>query len=80
MRHFNLDGLLVALPGINWHDKKAGVLRVNLNTAKFLAKELFHLFGYRNKYLDKTHLKLYNRERVSKADMYRKEFWYKQNL
>jgi hypothetical protein len=80
LRRLNLDGLLVALPGIKWHDKKAGALRVNLRTAKFLAKPIFHLFGYRNKYIDKTHLKLYNRERVSKSKMYRKEFWYKKNL
>jgi succinylglutamate desuccinylase len=80
LRRFNLDGLLVALPGIKWHDKKEGALRVNLRTAKFLAKPIFHLFGYRNKHIDETHLKLYNRERVSKSEMYCKEFWYKNNL
>ena len=80
LRRFNLDGLLVALPGIKWRDKKEGALRVNLRTAKFLAKPIFHLFGYRNRHIDETHLKLYNRERVSKSEMYRKEFWYKNNL
>ena len=80
LRRLNLDSLLVVLPGIKWHNKKAGILRVNLKTAKYLATPIFHIFGYRNKYLDKTHLILYNRERVSKSKMYRKEFWYKKNL
>jgi len=41
-----------------------------------MAKSIFHLFGYRNKQLDKTHLILYNRERVSKNEMYQNERWY----
>jgi succinylglutamate desuccinylase len=76
LRKTNADSLLTILPGISWHDKRKGVLKANLSVTRFMAKSIFHLFGYRNKQIDKTHLLLYNRERVSKNDMYRNEEWY----
>jgi succinylglutamate desuccinylase len=76
LRKIKADVLLTWLPGIAWHDKQQGVLRANLKVTRFMAKSIFHLFGYRNKQLDKTHMLLYNRERVSKKDMYCKEPWY----
>lgn len=77
LRKFRADRLLTLLPGIKWHDKSKGVLRANLKITRFLAKSIFHLLGYRNKQEDKTHLLLYNRERVSRNDMYRDLDWYK---
>jgi hypothetical protein len=77
LRQFKMDEMLIILPGVSWEDSKKQVLTVNLNTARFLVKPLFHLFGYRNKQIDKTHLKLYNRERTAKTKMYAKEVWYK---
>ncbi len=77
LRRFEADNLLVLLPGITWEDKRKHVLQVNLKVAKFLAKPIFHLLGYRNKKIDATHVRLYNRERVAKKDMYKKEDWFK---
>ena len=76
LRKIKADSLLTVLPGITWHDRQKGVLKANLTVARFMAKSIFHLFGYRNKQIDKTHLLLYNRERVSKNRMYKKEIWY----
>lgn len=76
LRKIKADSVLTLLPGISWHNKQAGVLKADLSITRFMAKSIFHLFGYRNKQMDKTHLLLYNRERVSKNDMYRNENWY----
>ncbi|WP_299121332.1 succinylglutamate desuccinylase/aspartoacylase family protein [uncultured Winogradskyella sp.] len=76
LRKIHADNLLTVLPGISWHNKNSGVLKANLKVTRFMAKSIFHLFGYRNKQVDKTHLLLYNRERVSKNEMYKNEQWY----
>ena len=76
LRRIKIDGLLVALPGVSWLNKKEGILQVNLKVAKFFAKSLFHLLGYRNKHLTATHLRLNNRERVAKTKIYKREVWY----
>ncbi|WP_242130968.1 succinylglutamate desuccinylase/aspartoacylase domain-containing protein [Aestuariivivens marinum] len=77
LRLLKADNLLSILPGIFWHNKEQGVLKVNLNVAKFFAKPFFHLLGYRSKQTDATHLLLYNRERVAKTEMYKEEHWYR---
>ena len=77
LRLLKADNLLSILPGIIWHNKEQGVLKVNLNVAKFFAKPFFHLLGYRSKQTDATHLLLYNRERVAKTEMYKEEHWYR---
>ncbi len=77
LRRFRADSLLVLLPGIHWKDDSKSALYVNLKVAQFLAKPIFHLLGYRSKQRDATHITLYNRERVSKTKMYKKENWYK---
>lgn len=76
LRFIKTDTILVWLPGISWINKTEGILKVNLSTAKFLAKPLFHLLGYRNKQINSTHLSLNNRERVAKTKIYKKEPWY----
>ena len=76
LRKIHADNLLTLLPGISWHDKRSGILKANLSVTRFMVKSVFHLFGYRNRQLDETHLLLYNRERVSKNDMYKNEHWY----
>lgn len=80
LRRTKADNLLVLLPGVSWQDKEKNGLKVDLKVARFLAKQIFHLLGYRNRQLDRTHLKLNNRERNSKTDMYRKLPWYKEHL
>ncbi len=79
IRRVKLDSLLVALPGITWKNKSEGVLKVNLKVTKFLAKQIFHLLGYRNKQIDKTHVYLFNRERTSKRNDYKNLKWYKKS-
>ena len=79
LRKVKMDSLLVALPGIRWKDKKEGILRVNLKVTKYLAKQIFHLFGYRSKQIDATHVYLYNRERTSKTLAYKNLKWYKKS-
>ena len=79
LRRVKMDTLLVALPGIKWQNKHEGVLRVNLRVTKYLAKQIFHLFGYRNKQIDATHVYLFNRERTSKTKSYNNLSWYKKN-
>ncbi len=76
LRSIKADQLLTYLPGITWHNKAEGVLKANLRVARFLTKSIFHLFGYRNKQIDQTHLLLYNRERVARKSMYKNEKWY----
>ena len=76
LRRIKADSLLVLLPGISWDSKDKNALHVNLKVTKFLAKPIFHLLGYRNRSLDKNHLKIFNRERVSKIKIYRKEKWW----
>jgi succinylglutamate desuccinylase len=76
LRRIKADALLTILPGISWYDKDLGVLKANLLVTRFMAKSIFHLFGYRNRQLDENYLLLYNRERVSKSTMYKDEPWY----
>lgn len=76
LRRLKADNLLVILPGISWEDKSKEVLKVNLRVAKFFAKQIFHLLGYRSSQIDTTHIKLYNRERAAKTKMYKSEYWY----
>jgi hypothetical protein len=76
LRRIKIDGLLVVLPGVSWLNKKEGILQVNLTVAKFFAKSMFHLLGYRSRYLTPTHLRLNNRERVAKTEIYKNEPWY----
>lgn len=76
LRRAKADHLLTFLPGITWYDKTSGILKANLKVARFLTKSIFHLFGYRNKQIDESHLLLYNRERVAKKVMYKNETWY----
>lgn len=76
LRRIKADTLLTWLPGITWENKKNGVLKADLKVTRFMAKSIFHLFGFRNKQIDQTHMLLYNRERVAKKNMYNNEPWY----
>ncbi|MGK0323157.1 MAG: succinylglutamate desuccinylase [Psychroserpens sp.] len=76
LRILKFDSLLVLFPGVSWNNDKKDSLKVNLKVAKFFTKSIFHLLGYRNKHINKTHLLLYNRERASKKEMYKNEGWY----
>ncbi|MET7028716.1 succinylglutamate desuccinylase/aspartoacylase family protein [Sediminicola luteus] len=77
LRGIRMDALLTILPGITWESKKNGVLLVNLKTARFFTKPFFHLFGYRNRVLDKDRILMTNRERIAKTSMYKNTPWFK---
>ena len=71
LRNTQMDYLLVLLPGVNWGDPNKESLIVNRRIARFLAKDIFHLFGYRSKTLDRDHYIMKNRERASKKESYK---------
>ncbi len=77
LRKIKADNLLVLFPGIHWENKRKHILNVDLRVARFFAKQIFHLFGFRNKQIDETHLKLYNRARNARTKLYEKESWFK---
>ncbi len=70
------DYFLSLLPGIKWASRKRNALYVDKRIARFFAKSLFHLLGYRTREMDKSHLVLKNRERNSKSKEYKKAPWY----
>jgi succinylglutamate desuccinylase len=76
LRTIKADRLFVIMPGISWHNKEKGVLKVNLKIAKYYAKSIFHLLGYRSKEADRNYLFVTNRERVSKTKNYINEPWF----
>ena len=80
LRRIKADSILLILPGITWDNKDKDALQVDLKIAKYLAKPIFHLLGYRSRKVDETHLKIYNRERISKTKSYKKEKWFKGKL
>jgi len=77
IRNLKLDNLLSFLPGVKWEDNNKKALIADLKIAKFLVKPLFHLLGYRNRQINEDHIRLHNRERASKLDMYKNQFWFK---
>ncbi len=76
VRNIQLDRLLVLLPGVRWKTHMREELLVNRKVARFLAKDLFHLLGYRSKKWDHTHFVMKNRERTSRKKEYMKTRWY----
>jgi succinylglutamate desuccinylase len=76
LRHIKADRLFILMPGISWHTKEKGVLKVNLKVAKYYAKSIFHLLGYRSREIDQNQLFVTNREHVSKTKDYINEPWF----
>ena len=75
LRKTYFDRILVLLPGISWGSNKREELVVNLKVARFFTKKFFHLLGYRSKQIDKTHLRMKNREAASRTKDYEGEDW-----
>ena len=50
LRKIDFDRILLALPGIKRHDKRFKSLEVNERVARFLARDLLHLLGYRRSF------------------------------
>ncbi len=77
LRRINFGSLLHILPGISWANGEKDTLLVDTKIAHFFTKSFFHLLGYRNRVLDKTHFAIHNREHTAKNDMYRNTWWYR---
>jgi len=76
LRKIRTPALLPILPGVSWADKKKGTLLVNEGTARFMAKPLFHLLGYRNRVINKSEILMSSREATAKNKMYNETWWY----
>lgn len=76
IRIMKLDRILPILPGVVWVDKRKGKMLVDLKIARFLAKPLLHLMGYRAKQLNEDALIIKNREASSRKKDYINEDWY----
>lgn len=76
VRRFRLDSVLTILPGVTRDSNDIHILRVNKRVARFLAKPIFHLLGYRARSQGEHHLILKSREYNSKLAMYKKAPWF----
>jgi hypothetical protein len=77
LRKWRFDKVLPVLPGINWESEKHDTLIVDRRVARFFAKQFFHLLGYRSRRVDKTHLRIRNREAASRTADYLQCDWYR---
>ncbi|PIE99753.1 MAG: aspartoacylase [Maribacter sp.] len=76
-RRTKVVSLLHYLPGLSWANKEKESLLVNTKVAQFSTRSFFHLFGYRNRILDDTHIIMKNRELTAKTEMYGNTWWYR---
>lgn len=76
LRRFKVDHLLVKLPGVQWKSDKKDILLVDQRIARFLAKSIFHLLGYRARQFDETHLVVKSREIASRTHEYKNTGWF----
>ncbi len=75
LRKIRFDHILPLLPGIRWSSNQKNTLTVNLKIARFFTKQFFHLLGYRSREIDRTHLRVRNREIASKTRDYKYSSW-----
>ena len=76
LRKIYFENMLVLLPGVRWESSKHDALIVDRKTARFFAKQFFHLLGYRSRRVNKTHLVMKNREAASREKEYYGTIWY----
>lgn len=49
LRKLKTNTILLLLPGVKRHHQNTNTIEVNIKTAKYLAKDVMHLLGYRHK-------------------------------
>lgn len=76
LRKYMIDRFFVLFPGVKWDSELRDRMVVDLRIARFISKELFHLFGYRSKQIDQHHLRIKNREYRSRKQDYCQEKWF----
>ncbi|MEP4534747.1 MAG: succinylglutamate desuccinylase/aspartoacylase family protein [Cyclobacteriaceae bacterium] len=77
LRRTKIDRLFPWLPGVSWASAEREEMTVNLKVARLIARQVFHLFGYRSRQYGKTHLVVTSREFKSKHKDYAHEDWYR---
>lgn len=75
-RKMRADRMLAILPGVKWGSPQKDVLLIKKRIARFLAKDLMHLMGYRSRDLNQDVMIAKNRERASREDEYKNARWY----
>lgn len=75
LRTIRFDKLLPLLPGVRWTSEKKDKLVVDLKVARFFTKQFFHVLGYRSRQIDRTHLRMKNREAASRTEDYKDAPW-----
>lgn len=76
LRKLKVYNLLALFPGVRWKNKTHGILEVNLKIAKFFAKSISHLLGFRIKKMINNRMLMYNREKVARTKDYRTVRWF----
>ena len=76
-RKWKLDRLLPMLPGVKWASSKRDALLLDKKIAKFMAKDVMHLMGYRTRLYDQEYILVKNREAASKYGQYKDEKWFR---
>ncbi|MCH4822466.1 succinylglutamate desuccinylase/aspartoacylase family protein [Gramella lutea] len=79
-RNMNADSFLTLLPGVKWQNSAKSALIIDLKIARFMAKPIFHLLGYRSRELGPDFIKVSSRDRRSKTHLYKDLAWYKKTL
>lgn len=77
LRKCKLDRIFPLLPGVYWLSEEKDLMQVDLRIARFVARKIFHLFGYRSKQYDTNHLIIANREARSRTPDYKDQEWFK---
>lgn len=77
MRRIRMDRVFALLPGIRWDSSTRDALIVNRKVARFLTREIFHLFGYRSKVIGKYQVRMKNREAAAREKDYENAPWIK---
>ena len=77
LRKYMIDRIFVLLPGVKWSSELKDTMVVDLRIAGLISKQLFHLFGYRSKQINHSHLSIKNREYRSRRQDYCHTNWYK---
>lgn len=76
IRKIKIDRLLTILPGISWVNADKKVLKINLKIARFFAKPIFHLLGYRSVEVGEGFIFATSRESASKEEEYQNSRWF----
>jgi hypothetical protein len=75
VRRLRMDKFVARMPGIRWADREHTSLLVNRSVARFYAKPIFHLLGYRSREITAHHYIMKNREASARAEDYRGAPW-----